>query len=577
MIKENSENLILLTTLLILVSIWMIFYKLGVAPLWKPEGRVAEVVREMFIRHDFLHPTSGWEPHVTKPIIPYWLDVIVVHLTGKLNELTLRIPSAIGAVIAIVTLVLFSKKLLSSTIGIISALLLLTSYGFILWARCAAADILNLSFILITITWYWWQKDKPSIITCFIFGILLALSGQMKGLVGVAIPTILILIDILYSKKIKEFLKISILLPAFIGFSLYFLIFLLSSLSAHSHGFNWISRAIHESFGRFFHPFDHKGPWWLYIEFISIWLIPWSIIFLYALFSYTKNFKKLDYNRRWLLLSVLAIFLLFTASGSRRSYYILPILPFSTIIMADVLWEITNKIIKQQYNSKEIILLAIQTSIFLIISITFILSKTFIRHFLKGLDLPSQLFSANLVSGILIIIPTIIAIYGLIKIKKQPQIAKILLIAILVAGFFTTSGVFCLEKPIVDKRATEKAFILSVKTWLVAHPNVEPAYFLVGARPRTRLSFYLNLRHPVTVLRNKKDLRQFLSEHSSWIIICVRQDEKTLLLYLNQLKTPYHILLKEKRLPWEGYPNNIKLINKKKYIAFYHIKAQKNL
>jgi len=577
MTKENSKNLILLTVLLILASIWIIFYKLGVAPLWKPEGRVAEVVREMFIRHDFLHPTSGWKPHVTKPIVPYWLDVIVVHLTGKLNELTLRIPSAIGAVIAIITLVLFGKKLLSNTVGIISALLLLTSYGFILWARCAAADILNLSFILITITWYWWWKDRPSAITCFIFGILLALSGQMKGLVGVAIPTLLILIDIIYSKKIKEFFKISVLLPAIIGFSLYFLIFLASSLSAHGHGFDWISRAIHESFGRFFHPFDHKGPWWLYIEFIPIWLIPWSFIFLYALFSYIKNFKNLNYNRRWLLLSILAIFLLFTASGSRRSYYILPILPFVTLMMADILWDITNRIIKQQYKIQEIILLMLQISIFLSVSILFILSKTFVHHFLKGLDLPPQLFATSLITGILIVIPTIIAIYALIKIKSQPYIAKILLISILVAGFFTTSGVFCLEKPIVDKLGTEKAFILSVKNWLVKHPNVEPAYFLVGARPRTRLSFYLNLKHPIIVLRDKKNLKQFLSEHSSWIIICVRQDEKTLLLYLNQLKAPYHILLKEKRLPWEGYPNNIKLINKKKYIAFYYIRTQKNL
>ncbi len=575
--EQKSDRLIVLAIiLLVLASIWMIFYQLSVAPLWKPEGRVAEVIREMLIRHDFLHPTSGWKPHITKPIVHYWLIVITAKLTGKLNELTIRIPSAIGAVIAIITIILLGKKLFSIDIGIISGFLLLTTYGFILWARCGAADILNLSFILITITWYWYWRDKPSLLPCFLFGILLALSGQMKGLVGVAVPILLILIDMIYAKKLKDFIKISTILPVILGFSLYFLIFLVSSITTHSKDFDWISRAIHESFGRFFHPFDHKGPWWLYIEFIPIWLIPWTPIFIYALYGYIKNFKRHNYHRKWLLLSIIAIFILFSASGSRRSYYILPILPFCTLIMADILVQIKDRFLKRDLKESYIVLLLVQISIFLMIAISFICFKSIKYHFYNELKFPYKLFDACLFTGFLILIPTIISIYALIKVKKQPKLAKILIITLLVAGFCTTSGVFCIEKPIIDRLGTEKAFILKVKTWLNKHPEVEPAYFLVGARPRTRLSFYLNFDHPITVIRNQKDFKAFLLAHPSWLIICVQQDEKKLVSYLHYFKIPYKILLKEKRLSWEGYPSNIKLLLRKKYIAFYYINNKKN-
>jgi len=131
--KDFSLTELVAGIILLLAASWTLFCHLGVAPLWKPEGRVAEVVREMFVRNDFLHPTSGWIPHVTKPLIPYWLAAATAVIHGALDEWSLRIPSAIAGLISVVSTVLLGYRISSMRIGLISGAVLGSCLGFVLW------------------------------------------------------------------------------------------------------------------------------------------------------------------------------------------------------------------------------------------------------------------------------------------------------------------------------------------------------------------------------------------------------------------------------------------------------------
>jgi hypothetical protein len=69
-----------------------------------------------------------------------------------------------------------------------------------------------------------------------------------------------------------------------------------------------------------------------------------------------NKFKTLASDERWLFLSNLTVFLIFTLAKARRGYYILPILPFAVLLMITFLrniqsnsWIITGKLLKNIY------------------------------------------------------------------------------------------------------------------------------------------------------------------------------------------------------------------------------------
>ncbi len=561
--------LLLSMAFLLLTASWLLFCHLGLAPLWKPEGRVAEVVREMFVRHDFIHPTSGWIPHVTKPLLPYWLIVGVSKLAGGLSELTIRIPSAMAAVIAVLSTAVLGMKLFSPRTGFYGAVILCSTYGFVLWGRCGAADMLSLSSIVLSVSWYWWWRERPNIVVAALFGFLLALAAQMKGLVGIAIPLLVIAPDLLFSGRYRSILRPGLVISFLAGLSFYSIPFLVSALSTQVEGFSWFSRAVHESVTRFVHPFDHEGSVWMYTYFVPVWMLPWTPAFLLSLFFSVRDIRVAVYEKRWLIIAILVIFLFFTSAGSRRSYYVLPIIPFCAILTAEVLGTAVEGWKPERMRRVSLARMIIWPQLMFFILVGMAEMAAFVLGYtlLSGMALPSQLLTAMALSGILVLIPCVFTLFYLLTSQRggSPGYA---ILSMLITGVLVIGSIFCIQKPVLDHQATEKPFILGVRSYLNRHKEAVPAYFLVGARPRTRLSFYLGRKEPVKVLRSVEELDRFLSTHNSWVIICVREDEKDILEGFGRADITYRVLLEETTHPWEGYPKDISLKRRKKYLAF---------
>ncbi len=203
---NKREYLYLL--ILLFCSFILFFINIDLPQLGKSEGRIAEVVREMLISKDFLHPTCLWIPYVTKPLVPYWLIIFFYKLTNTLDELTLRLPSAFFATLAVLATVILGNKIFSKKSAIFSGIILSTCYGMLTWGRCAAADILNMSAIIIATSWYWLKKDNLTFINAFFLGCLIAIAGQMKGLVGLILPICIIAIDVFLFKNSKKIFNI---------------------------------------------------------------------------------------------------------------------------------------------------------------------------------------------------------------------------------------------------------------------------------------------------------------------------------------------------------------------------------
>jgi len=116
---------------------------------------------------------------------------------------------------------------------------------------------------------------------------------------------------------------------------IYLLPFLASAHVGSAYGENGLYLVYRENILRYFQPFDHKDPVYTYFLYLPIYLLPWAVFFIPALGSLKIRWKTMTAESRWMVWSLFLLFLFFTVSGSRRSYYVLPMVPFAILLTAD--------------------------------------------------------------------------------------------------------------------------------------------------------------------------------------------------------------------------------------------------
>lgn len=329
---------------LLIAAAILLFTLLGTREIWTQEHRWADIVFGMFFRHDFLHPFLGEVNYYDKPLLSYWLIASIAFLTGELSTWALRLPSAFAGLLAIYSIYRMGLTLQNKRLGLLSGWLLLTTFYFIFWARTTSADMLNMAGTLFAVSWYVEKKSSPSFINTGIFFLILSVTSLSKGLVAPAVAIIAILPDLILQKSWKKYLTVSFFLSLIPAIFIYVLPFWLSThvgnIPYHENGLYEVYR---ENILRYFHPFDHKGPIYTYFIFLPIYLLPWTFFFIPTLFFLKKRWCHLPWNAKWMSWATLLLFLFFTLSGSRRNYYVLPILPFAILMTAEWMISIEKK------------------------------------------------------------------------------------------------------------------------------------------------------------------------------------------------------------------------------------------
>lgn len=139
---------------------FLLFWALGIRGLWGPEGRWAEITREMLLTRDFFHPAINGNPYFDKPLLTYWLVAMASAGIGRLNEWAVRIPSAVSALLGLWATVYLGRRLWSEEVGRAAGWMLLTTYGLLFWGRVGTADMENLAAIVLAVAWYWKRRDR---------------------------------------------------------------------------------------------------------------------------------------------------------------------------------------------------------------------------------------------------------------------------------------------------------------------------------------------------------------------------------------------------------------------------------
>jgi 4-amino-4-deoxy-L-arabinose transferase-like glycosyltransferase len=213
-------------------------------------------------------------------------------------------------------------------------------------------------------------------------------------------------------------------------------------------------------------------------------------------------------SSRWIVLAALAIFIFYTASGSRRSYYILPILPALAIITGSVIdgWLKGESLLRNWI---------IQTASFAT-SLILLVAGVGVIYAYFGTKIPGHI--SQLAVGAVSIAGAIMSI-GLFLQKKRVEGFVILFAVVFVVELWgVTIGMAIGEKERTLRPFSQRVgYLLSdVKDSKIALYQVEDS----------SLIYYLN-RSPLKSLSNLEELKVFLDRNPDGFLIANRSAAST--------------------------------------------------
>lgn len=297
------------------------FWQLGAVPLLDvDEGAFSEATREMLASGNFVSTTLDGEPRHDKPILIYWLQAASVSVLG-LNELALRLPSAIAAALWALALYRFTTRVADRETGAVAVLVMTLGLQFGLIAKAAIADALLNLLIALTFFDIYRHSQAPRRGTLLRVYLWLGLGFLAKGPVAVALPLATSLVFYLSLGRGRDWLRAVAWVP---GIAL----FLAIVLPWHVASYLDQGLAFFEGFylrhnvGRYTETMEgHGGHLWYYVVWAPLIVLPFTGLFAAAVAQLKADWS--DPLRRLLWLWFGAVFLLFSLSSTQLPHYLL--------------------------------------------------------------------------------------------------------------------------------------------------------------------------------------------------------------------------------------------------------------
>jgi 4-amino-4-deoxy-L-arabinose transferase-like glycosyltransferase len=328
---------------------WMLSEK----TLTKHECFVSITAREILASGNWVIPTCNGQPRVQKTPLSYWLVAGLAKVTGQVDELTSRLPSAVFAFLSAAAIVYFLNRLLSLRIAVLSAAVWATSLGYIRYSHDARAEMALTFFILLCFLSFYsaviTKSRKRQIVYMLVFWTSFGLANLAKGpapLVYVPVPLFL------YVALFRQWKKIPKLLPV-LGVIIFLAIVLPWPL-AIAHKLNWDmtvwKREFVDRFLGTYRPGDKPSYYYLYTMFQFI--IPWVAFLPIALTApFYRVWEKRQPVMQFLWLWFVVDLVLITICGGKRQHYIMPLMPAMAILISILIEDMV--FVRKAYTAKQ--------------------------------------------------------------------------------------------------------------------------------------------------------------------------------------------------------------------------------
>jgi 4-amino-4-deoxy-L-arabinose transferase-like glycosyltransferase len=310
--------------------------RLGARDLWNPNEPIyGEAVREMAARGEWLVPYVNGIAFAEKPILYYWLALAASKLFGGVTELTLRLPSFLAGIGTVLGTYVLALPYAGRARATASAIACATLFGVFWNARFVQMDI------LVTVATLWVvigvtrvvDHGSPRLPGYLLAGVVAGLGFTAKGPVAWICPALVLFAYLLATRRLHELLRWEVLAGAVacvvVACPWYVL------LLAQGRTELIEETLFRQNVSRFVNPWDHRAPWWYFLQYVWVDMAPWAFFVPLAF----RLERRSEGERRLALLSwlwIATIVLFFSLSKSKRSPYILPVAPAVGLLAGEV-------------------------------------------------------------------------------------------------------------------------------------------------------------------------------------------------------------------------------------------------
>ncbi len=289
------------------------------------EGLYAEIAWETLADGHHVIPYLNGVPYIEKPPLLYWLVALSFKIFGKSVFAARFVPATFGMLVCL-SLLWFGQALKRPLWGFLSAIILSSFLGFVIFSRMVFFDGVLTAFLTwALLSFYKFYKEGQKGFVR-IFFVCSALAALAKGLVALILLGLVVLIFLGVQRNLKFIGKI--LDP--LGIALFLVIFtpwhVMASLQEAD--FAWFY-FINEHVLRFLskrEPHDYYGgPIYYYLPRLAGYMIPWTL--LLPFFLRKAYYKKENPLQAFLLVWFLVFLFFFSLSQAKANYYMMTGLP----------------------------------------------------------------------------------------------------------------------------------------------------------------------------------------------------------------------------------------------------------
>lgn len=339
---------------LTLAALWLFLLLMAtLRPLAVPdEGRYGEVGRWMLISGDWLTPRLNGLPFFHKPPLLHWLEASSLATFG-VHVLSLRLVPALHVGLMLVLLYLATRTVGSEALARRAALMLGTSLAFLVGGQYINHDMLVATWIGVAIWCFafaFMAGERPHAWLARLGFVACALGLLSKGLIGVALPGLVVLLWLLWTRQLRKILY----LPWLSGLALFGALALpwfVLAQQKYPQLFDYMF--INQQFRRYTAAaYNNQQPWWFYLLTLVLLFFPWVFFALlqprrakptHAVATAAPSVATANAGmaREWLALCwiwLLAIVVFFSIPHSKLVGYVLPVMP-PLAILAALGWE----------------------------------------------------------------------------------------------------------------------------------------------------------------------------------------------------------------------------------------------
>lgn len=333
------KNKKLLLGIFVLAIFYLYLAHLGSYHLMDPdEGRYNQIPREMLLSGDFITPHLNGVEYFEKPAFQYWFTAIMMKIFG-VTEFAGRILPALSAIGCVGLVGFLGTMMYSRKVGLLASAILATSCLNLIVASINILDMALTLFMTACMVFFYAFERTEKKKWLVAFYIAMGFGVLTKGLVAIILPFGILFWYTILTKRPRLFLKL-FYLPGILAFLIVTIPWFYLVCQANHDFFYFFF--VREHFLRFTTKMhDRFQPWWFFIPFVIIGMLPWTG-FLLSLFSKKGVIRKTTSQRNrfdiiFLLLWFFIIFIFYSISDSKLVPYIMPCwMPLAILIAASI-------------------------------------------------------------------------------------------------------------------------------------------------------------------------------------------------------------------------------------------------